>query len=235
MQEVITTPAPIPILTLKRKFSEDLHFEIEYSKSKFKGKSFLTYLSNLKVEVDLLVDGEADLMELTAAYLEVPVMFYQEALVGIVVNLLLIREGLPGSVPFDPQAFFEAHGAALDIWAERLDMCPLYATRVLIGEEVIGDPALWPGVDETASGLNWVHCLNHPGMALYFAQGRPVRYSKHWFEGRVFAGKNLYHHFESRDNVLFAIIGALHEPELHEGFVGLMKTHDQLLPELLEA
>jgi len=232
--QVITTPAPIPVLELKRKFTEDLHFEIQYNESKFKGLAFLTYLSNLKLEVDLLVAGEEALMELTAAYLKLPVMYRQESLVGIVVNLLLIREGMPGSVPFDPQVFFETHGAALDLWAERLDCCPLFAARCVAGDHLQLDEAAWPGVDESASGLNWVHCLTHPGMALYFAKERPLRYSKHWFEERVFAGKNLYHYFESPDNVLFISAGTLYFPEFQPEFAQIVQAHDAALPALLE-
>lgn len=234
MQQVITTPAPIPILELKRKFTEDIHFEIEYSKSKFKGKAFLTWLSNLKIDVDLLVENDDDMIGLVAAYLELPVMLYHEALVGIVVNLLLLRNGLIGSVPFDPVAFEEQHGALLDLWSERLDCCPVFAAKCLIGDslEIVADQ--WPTVDETTSGLNWVHCLNHPGMALYFALERPLRYSKHWFEEGVFAGKNLYHYFESPDNVLFVSAATAFIPEMQADFQALTQAHDVLLPALLE-
>ena len=234
MQQVITTPAPIPVLELKRKFTEDVHFNIEYSKSKFKGKAFLTWLSNLKIDVDLLIESEEDTMELIAAYLELPVMLYHEALVGVIVNMLLIRNGLIGSVPFDPTVFEERHGVLLDLWSERLDCCPLFAALCVTGDSLEINAEQWPTVNETTSGINWVHCLNHPGMALYFAQERELRYSKHWFEERVFAGKNLYHYFESPDNVLFVSAATLVSPESHEDFKSVVQAHDNLLPELVQ-
>lgn len=232
--QVITTSAPIPILDIKRKYTEDVHFEVDYALSKFKGKAFLTYLGNLNIDADLLVGSEEDMVELVSSYLTLPVMFLNQSLIGIIVNLLLIRHGLLGSVPFDPDKFLAEHGDKLDIWQDRLDILPLYAARCAMGEKFEVGPDQFPGVDETAQGINWIHCIKHPGMAMYFSMERPLRYSKYWFDEPTFAGRNLYTHFESPDNVLYISAATVYLPEVQEEFKALVADHDQEFARLLQ-
>lgn len=232
--EIVRTTAPIPVLEMKRKFTEDLLFEVDYTNSKFKGMAFLTYLSNLDIETNLLVEDEDSLRELVGAYLNLPVMLKNESLIGLVVNLLLIRNGLIGSVPFDPDLFFEEHGDKLDLWQERLDMLPLYAARCIMGEHFVVEEGEYLGVDETVRGINWIHCVNHPGMALYYSLNRPYRYSKYWFDEPTFAGKNLYTYFESPDNVLFVAAATLHQPEFQPEFQQLVSGYDEQFVQLMQ-
>lgn len=229
--EVIATKAPIPILELKRKFTEDIHFEINYSEGLLKGKSFLTYLSNIKIPADLLLENEEDLMELTAVYLDLPVLYKQDSFVSIIVNLIMIRNDLPGSVPFDPDAFIAKYAEKLDRWEQRLDMLPLYGARCLLGDNLVIDEDTL-GVEESVVGINWVHCIGHPALSLYLSREKPSRYSKYWFDEPVFAGKNLYHYFESVDNDVFTTASTIHLPQNKKDLFEIFDRFENILPEL---
>lgn len=232
--QIISTSAPIPILELKRKFTEDVHFDINYGESKFKGKALLMYLGNLNIGADLLVDNDGDMAELVSSYLSLPVMYLNDALIGIIVNLLLIRNGLLGVVPLDADAFIKDNSDLLDIWQDRLDMLPLYASRCLLGDKFEVNVGDFKSVDETTLGINWIHCINHPAMAMYYSLNRPLRYSKYWFDEPTFAGKSLYNHFESPDNVLYISAATIFQPEFQPEFEKLVKDHDVAFLELMK-
>ena len=54
---------------LKRKFTEDVEYVLDYSKSAYKNREFITYLSNLDTKCRLSLPDQKEALELAIAYM----------------------------------------------------------------------------------------------------------------------------------------------------------------------
>jgi len=228
----IDTTAPVPISDLKRRFSEDVEFRIDYHNSKFKGPVFLTYLSNLAIDFSLVVANDEELAELTREYLKSPVLLKFPLMVSFIMNLIMLRNGLPGSVPFEAEPFLEEHGELLDLWEKRLCMLPLYATFCLDREKFNPDD-FEQDADDSVMGINWVHCIDHPACEILLGMGKVCYYNKHIFSKHMFAGKSLYEYIGERHNSVFYTLVMAVCPEIDHEFAKLGEEVERHLSTLM--
>lgn len=200
----IHTTAPIPVVDLKRKFTENIEFVIDVDNSRLKGRALLTYLSNLNIDVRLTVQNHATLMELVGEYLNTPVLVSLIDLEDVVINLLLDAMGRPSFLSFDPDAFIVAHHEIIDTWLRRVQALPLYALYCKPSNHAYVE-AFPEDTDDSMNGVNFVHLIKHEMFPLLVADIPESAYTwnKTFFKEYVFAGSNLFEFFAVDNNPLF--------------------------------
>lgn len=211
--EIIRTTAPIPVPVMVRKFKEDIHFEIDYANCRFKGKTLITYLSNLDVKCSLILEDEAEALALALEYMTIPAVVNLPELTDIVMNLMLAYQGKPNFLSVDVREFINANEEVFRDWTRRINSLPLFAIHC-----VNKDPeyvASFPKDEsKSISGINFVQLIKHPLFALLL-QGvseKDFTRSDMWFTEYVFSGFNLYHYFAVPENPLFVGLVAILDP-----------------------
>jgi hypothetical protein len=203
MEKIVTT-APIPIAVLKRKFTEDIHFAIDYANSKFKGKTLITYLSNLNIKCNLMLQDVEEALALTAEYLYIPAVASIPDLEDVVINLLLAYQGKQNWLNFDIDPFVAEHREIIELWIKRINSLPLFALHCsgLYKEHVDTFPK---DDDKSIAGINFVQLIKHPLFPLLVANidECDFSYNEMWFNEYVFAGSNLFSFFAVKENPLY--------------------------------
>lgn len=223
MEKILCT-APIGLAELKRKFTEDVEFEIDYDNSRFKGKTLITYLSNLDITVRLKLTDPVEAQKLVADYFTMPAMVKIADLEDMAINLLLAFNGKPYLLSFDPKDFLVANAPVLELWTRRLYSLPLYAMYSMgteYHEFVHGFPE---DPDDNVVGLNFVNLIKHPLFAVLLENVGEDRWTwnKTFFTDYVFAGNNLFNYFAVQENPLFIGLLALQDAESYESLVPVL-------------
>lgn len=234
--EQVFTSTPIPLDLLKRTFTEDFEFVIDYPKSKFKGKVLLTYLSNLGINCSLHLPDVDETLALVGDYLKTPTLVSIPELEEIVINILLFRKGDINDLNIDVDVvakFIDENIESIERWERRINALPLFALSLHPGlkETMIGYP-----VDEdlTFSGINYVNLIKHRYFPLLVGDVPVEKYTYNatLFNEVVFGGKNLFHYFAIKENPLFLSLLALTEPETGKELALAMDTEIPLLQKL---
>lgn len=232
--EIINTIVPIPLDLMKRKFTEEVSFVIDYTNSKFKGKSFLTYLSNVDIECSVKCSGLEESLDLLKYYMATQTLVSLPELDNLVMNILLYGLGLPNDLEFDPEEYVNENSESFARWVRRLFALPLFAATLLpnCGEVVNQYPV---DEDESFSGINFVNLIKHPMFDILMASVKPEQYTynKKFFSENVFGSKNLFHHFAIESNGLFTTILAIAEPETHKKLLDALEVEKSELVQLL--
>lgn len=199
---VITTPAPIPLEHVKRKFKEDVRFVIDYSNSKFKGTTLLTYISNLGLNCEIQYDDYDGLCELLKAYLHYPGILDIGSLEDFAMNIILRAVGSPlYELDDDMDDFIKENFDIIDKWVERLAMVPVFALHVNPDTKHLIE-RFPENTDSSPAGLNFAKLIDHPKFALLTPLfGEDVgSYNKVFFDEYCFSGKNLFYFFQRENN-----------------------------------
>ncbi len=232
--EQVFTPTPIPLDVLKRKFTEELEFVIDYPNSKLKGKVFLTYLSNLGINCSLHLPNVDEALQLVAEYLKTPSLVSLPELEDIVINLLLHRKGDVNALSFDPTEFIDENLDSIQRWERRIQSLPLFAISCISAHKDLVNN--YP-VDEDASfaGINFVHLIKHPAFTLLIGEvpESAYTYNPTFFNEHVFAGKNLFHYFAVQQNPLFLSLLALSDPETGKELAEALEATPPILEKML--
>lgn len=208
----VLTPAPILAAELKRKFKENIEFVIDYKNSRFKDKIFITYLSNIDVKCELLLEGEEETLRLVGHYMRHPGLVFLPELMDIAMHILLAYLKKPSRLNFDPTDFIAQNEDIIKVWMRRVASLYLYGLYVdsTISRDVFAN---FPRDDDyTLPGINYVHLIKHPHFGLLM-EGIPnsaITFNEYMFSEYMFAGKNLYHYFAVLENPLYAGIMSRH-------------------------
>lgn len=213
-QVIIETTVPIPVTTLKRKFTENVKFVVDYDNSKFKGKVLITYLTNLNVACELKFASLESKLALLKEYLHLTALVDLPELEDIVINLLLAASGRLYRLDFNPVEFINENREILEVWMRNVCMTPVYALHsypqtvdeVKKYEEIPG---------EDLRGINFVHLLSHiqfPVLMMNLPE-QDWCWNKLFFEEYCFAGNNLFYYFQSENNPFFMGLLVLTEPD----------------------
>lgn len=225
--EKISCTAPIGLAELKRKFSEDIEFEIDYDQSRFKGKTLITYLSNLDINVRLKLTDPIEAQKLVAEYFVMPTLVKIADLEELAINLLLAYNGKPFRLPFDPTDFLVANEPALVLWTRRLYSLPLFAMYTM-GDKYRDFVHSFPeDTDDNVVGLNFVNLIRHPLFAVLLENVGEDRWTwnRTFFTDYVFAGSNLFTYFAVEENPLFIALLAMQD----------QGSFDSVAPQLIAA
>jgi len=202
--ERIVTVAPIPLAVLKRKFTEDIHFVIDYTDSKFRGKTLINYLSNLDISCSLQLTNKEDALELVLEYMRIPAAVSLPDLENVVINLLLAAQGKVHFLSFDPSEFLVEHQELIAQWLRRIASLRLYAIHCWGKDEAFVN-SFPVDEDNSIAGINFVQLIKHELFVLLVADipESEWSYNKMWFNDYVFGGKNMFHFFAVKENPLF--------------------------------
>lgn len=226
---VIEAPAPIPIPLLKRKFTENIHFVIDYTNSRVKGNVFLTYLSNAAVDCTIKFTTLQERLDVIHDYMHLPGMANVPQLEDDVMHLLLAATGAPHGLPFDPMEFITNNEPIFQKWMRNLCMVPAYAFHSYAAyKPLLDNVEEVPGED--LEGINFVNLIKHPLFAILMKDIPEEHWcwNKMFFEEYCFGGKNLFTFFESTNNPYYVALMAMtvsdSQPELNalrEEFIGV--------------
>lgn len=225
--EKISCTAPIGLAELKRKFTEDVEFEIDYDNSRFKGKTLITYLSNLDIQVRLKLSDPVEMQKLVVDYLTMPAMVKIADLENLAMNLVMAYNRKSYFLPFDPADFLVANQPVLELWTRRLFSLPLFAMYSM-GEAYHEAVFAYPeDRDDNIVGLNFVNLIRHPLYALLLENMTEEKWTwnRTFFTEYVFSGNNLFHYFAVQENPLFIGVLALQDQQ----------AYDTVVPALIEA
>lgn len=231
----IETQAPIPPAELKRKFSEDVEFILDYDAGRFKGKTLMVYLSNLDIKVQLKLNDEASALELLAEYLKITTLVKIPEMENLAINMLLAHLGRPNFLDFDPSAFLAENKASLDMWERRINSLTLFAMYSLDKEKYKDYIESFPeDPDDGVTGLNFVHLIKHELFPLLLADVPESKWNwnKKYFTEYMFAGANLFKYFADDNNPLFVGILAISDPEAFKAIAPQIEKTRQGLNEL---
>lgn len=202
--EKIYTTAPIALPDLKRKFTEDVEFVIDYDNSKFKGKILITYLSNLDIKCELQIRDPDQALALLEEYLNIPTLVRVPDLENLAINVLLEYQGKPNKLNIEVDDFIARNQEALARWTRRINSLILYTMQINqqfqeIVEEFPED------LDDGVVGINFVQLIKHELFPLLLEGVKPeeLTWNKTFFNDYVFAGSNLFTYFSVKENPLF--------------------------------
>lgn len=221
----VHTSAPIPLMTLKRKFTEKINFIVDYDQSRHKGKVFLTYLSNMDIKVQVESSDVEAMKALLVDYLTVPVLVSCELLEDLAMNVLLAHARKPHTLPFEAAPFIEANKGIIEIWYRRLLSLNLFGLwcierhKDFVRSHTHDD-------NDSVEGINFVSLIKHRLFVVLMAHHDPaaLTWNKRLFDEYIFAGSNLFSFFAIEENPLFAMILAVEDPVDHHEFVLQLKT-----------
>lgn len=201
---IIETTAPIPAQLLRRKFTENVEFHIDYSAGKYRGKPLINYLANLNIKVRFKLTDRNDALALVKDYLNHPGMAKIDDLIDIVMQLMLGLVGRPNKLTFDPTQFAAENQAILMTWFRRIASLPAFA--MWVNPKVSKEAMQCIPVDEDASlpGINFVHLISHEMFPL-LVEAIPQsawNVNETFFKERLFSGNNLFYYFAIPENPL---------------------------------
>jgi len=201
---VIETTAPIPADKLRRKFTENVEFHIDYSAGKYRGKQLINYLANLNIKVRFKLTDQQDALDLVKDYLNHPGMAKIDDLIDIVMQLMLGLLGRPNKLTFDPTTFAAENQAILMTWFRRVASLPALALWVnpKVSREAI--EAIPKDADASLPGINFVHLIAHEMFPL-LVEAIPQsawNVNETFFKERLFGGNNLFYYFAIPENPL---------------------------------
>lgn len=204
---VIETTAPIPVELLRRKYTENIRFVIDYSTSRFKGRPLINFLNNVGIECQLKLDNNQESLDLVSAYLNHPAVVDIPDLNDVVMNLMLALVGEENYLAFEPemfQKFVADNEAILKTWFRRvgsIGLFPFYVNKTVERSFIEQFP-----VDEDASlpGLSFVQLMRHPLWPLLVSHIPQSAWciNPTFFNEYIFAGMNLMYYFSNPDNPL---------------------------------
>lgn len=224
---VVETTAPIPVELLRRKYTENIQFVIDYSTSRFKGRTLINFLNNVGVPCRLKLEMNQETLDLVSAYLNHPAVVDIPDLNDIVMNVMLAMIGEDNFLALDQETltkFVNDNEVILQTWFRRvgsLGLFPYYVKKTVEREFIEKFP-----VDEDASlpGLNFVQLIQHPLWPLLASRIPESTWSVNpvFFEEYIFAGSNLMYYFAHPDNPL-VMAAITEEDDLTEVLSGALK------------
>ena len=205
----IETIAPINLEQLKSYFSDkDQYFSIDYGKSTIKGKTLLTYLSNLDVPCDINFSSstQEEFDELKVDYLHSPTLVNIQSLEYFMINLLLESRGLTHEKVLTK--FIEENKDIIESWNKKIDSLTLYNFYTIDDDTFKKYVESYP-IDETSSleGVNFLSLLKHEDFYLLFEKvdDKNLKYYKNYFNEYMFKGKNLFSFWANENNPLHVL------------------------------
>lgn len=204
---VIETTAPIPVELLRRKYTENIQFVIDYSISRFKGRTLINFLNNVGVECRLKLEMNQEGLDLVAAYLNHPAVVDIPDLNDIVINMMLRLIGEDNYLTLDQDTLDKFVGENKEIiqtWFKRvgtLGLYPYYVNRKVERSFVEQFP-----IDEDVSlpGLSFVQLMKNPLWPLLVKHIPESSWAVNpkFFNEYIFAGKNMMYFFSNPNNPL---------------------------------
>lgn len=206
----IKTTAPIQIEDLKKYFEDKTtFFVIDYTESSLKSDKLLTYISNLDIPCDVVVNTKEEVQELVSAYLDSISLVNLPSVEEIVISLLLQHKGI---IEVEDSELLGNLKEQLDQWTKKIDSLPLFNMYIIQDEQLKSWVVDEHDHDDTSDmkGVNFVSLLKHEDFYSVFQkiENTPKYYSV-LFNEYMFKGKNLYAFWANANNPMFLLTHAI--------------------------
>lgn len=216
---------PLEISQIKEYFeNKQLFFLINYADSKIKGNMFLTYISNLDLPCEILLDktNKEEKFELLKFYMETRNLTISNVLKLASAQVLLELKGFDTTEIFINPAFTREECAEfiqnnpelIQRWNTFISSSFVFLlTSVGELEEQYSFKNTFQTIDDPHYiGSNVVHLYSVPSfLELFFSKpaDTEVFYFKPQFEEYMFRGKNLFHYFFCPENTLLLLFNEM--------------------------
>lgn len=234
----IRTTAPIPITELKQYFiNKDTKFLIDYHNSSLKGLKLLTYLSNLEVPVDIVLDHctEEEEDNLMVDYFNSSALVDIQSLEVLAIEILLESRGLLETEKKGWKDFVENNKDVIQRWSEKLDSLTLYNMYTLDIDQFKEFVESHPHDDtEELEGVNFVSVLKYPEFYRFYEQldQDNLKYYPYYFNEYAFKGRNLFYFWATENNpwhlLCFNIANGFYEGQSEEENLQNFKINSEI-------
>lgn len=216
-----TTIAPIPLDDLKEYFSnKELSFLIDYSKSTLKADKFLTYLSNLDVPCDVLLEKNEETLELVKEYMNTRMMVKLPVLEKLVMNILFASQGVDNGMLYTNKLFAQEqlvkfakdNKEIVDKWLVAVTSGSLYNLHCINDDKIKNSLGDFEKVeDEQFCGINYVNLYKYEELYEIFPLVSLERrkFLVKQFTEPMFKGESLYNYWFVPGNVVALITEAV--------------------------
>jgi len=216
-----TTIAPIPLDDLKEYFSnKELSFLIDYSKSTLKADKFLTYLSNLDVPCDVLLEKNEETLELVKEYMNTRMMVKLPVLEKLVMNILFASQGVDNGMLYTNKLFAqeqlvqfaEDNKEIVDKWLVAVTSGSLYNLHCIKDDKIKNSLGDFEKIeDEQFCGINYVNLYKYEELYEIFPLVSLERrkFLVKQFTEPMFKGESLYNYWFVPGNVVALITEAV--------------------------
>ena len=230
--KIISCTAPIQLDDLKKYFTDkSLNFHINYTNSVLQDKKLLVYLSNLGVPCDIILSDTFSFEErsnLLKQYMMLPLII-DVPLLNLAASLVIFKAKGYNIEDAYPNPYFseqEVNKFLIDYddmiqkWIKFLDSCTIYAQKcipelnskefLVWGIEIISDR------EYVGYSIVKLFSLSFFFNNYYKKPLGPLAYFELQFEDYMFQGKNLYHYFASKNNILLPLLRILGQDTNHD-------------------
>lgn len=243
LEDIREVTVPIPTEAIREYFTnKQLFYVVNHSKSRMKGSTFLTYLTNLSLPTDIKFETPMpyeEYDEIMSAY------FAQRSVVNLAglhimaAELLLVAKGLPYdmtpyALPIDPayiQQFIAENKDMVNRWLHFFDSTQVFALSAIKKLDDHYKPKqVFPIVDEKEYvGANAAVLFKMPQfIGYYFAipdTTYEMSYFTHQFESYMFKNQKLAFHFNNKNNYAAVLMLAIANNHIHPGKI---KPEDEM-------
>lgn len=214
LQRAVT--APILASSIREYFvNKDIVFMIDYTKSDLKGIKLLTYLSNLNMPTDVVMDPSnyEEYAELMTAYFQQRAIVNCNAITGMATELILNFAQVPRHKhPYSSNisdeyldTFCHQYEEILALWRIFLDSMLVFVGMKVMELQLNDNEEMLIVDDKEVIGHNVANIIGAPNfLTTYFelTSLETKAYFKKQFEEPMFGGKDLMYYFYSPDNTL---------------------------------
>lgn len=217
---------PFPATSIREYFQDkSLFFIANYSESKLKGQSFLTYLANINIPSDVKFNtpiSYEEYAEVMKAYMESINVINCAGLHVMAAEMLLVAKGLPYerspyALPIDDQIvlkFIQEYKYLVDNWVHFIDSTQVFALRSIkaLNEHFKPEDRFPVVEDRSYVGANIAQLYRIPEfIAVYFSIENAkykLSYFRDQYEEYMFKNETLAKYFQSPNN--FAALYYMH-------------------------
>ena len=230
--KIISCTAPIQLDDLKKYFTDkSLNFHINYTNSVLQDKKLLVYLSNLGVPCDIILSDTFSFEErsnLLKQYMMLPLII-DVPLLNLAASLVIfkakgynIEDAYPNPYFSEQEVnkFLIAYDDMIQKWIKFLDSCTIYAQKCIpelnSKEFLVGGIEIISDREYVGYSIVKLFSLSFFFHNYYKKPLGSLAYFEIQFEDYMFQGKNLYHYFASKNNILLPLLRILGQDTNHD-------------------
>jgi hypothetical protein len=207
---IIETKAPLELEQLKEYFTDkNVFYLINYEQSSLQGDMLLTYLSNLEIPCDIVVEQTDNCMSLLKDYLNfkqiVSIPFLEHKTIDVLFQTKGFYKG-------DDEQFIEENKEIIEKWIEKLDSLSLFNMWVVNDNSFKEFAENFPeDSSNDITGINFVSLLKHEHFYSYYNEVNEahLKFFSAYFEDYMFKGNNLYSYWANENNPMFLLNWAI--------------------------
>jgi hypothetical protein len=218
----ITTTAPISLDNLKKYYEDKTtSYLIDYKNSTLKEQKLLTYLSNLDLNCDILIDNvDEDFFTLLKTYFNTTSLVKIRFLELSAIDVLFEYKKLINGNRYTQ--FIEDNKDIVEQWVTKLESLAVFNTYTINDEAAKNEALSFPNDDtDTVEGINWVRLVTNAEFFKFYnsIDQTKLKFYTKYFTEYMFKGQNLYSFWANENNPMFILTwGIMNQQVTPENF-----------------